>query len=105
MRSRDILSSPMSQTSTCLAGFCCLLHLSLSKPHSPANNCGDEKEVKGLPCCQQVGSVSLTDCLCSVRVGAGVGICIAVLVFVGHQSTISNYQHFPKFRAQHSHLP
>ena len=60
--------------STCLAGFCCLLHLSLSKPHSPANNCGDEKEVKGLPCCQQVGSVALTDCLCSFG--------IAVLVFI-----------------------
>ena len=47
---------------------------------SPADNCGDEKKVEGLPCCQQVGPVSLPDCLSNLFIinwyciGVSIGI-------------------------------
>ena len=37
--------------------------------HTPADNGGDEQKIEGLPCRQQVGPVSLTDCLENVDIG------------------------------------
>ena len=37
--------------------------------HTPADNGGDEQKIEGLPCRQQVGPVSLTDCLRNVDIG------------------------------------